>query len=477
MNLSRERVELDGFVDLVRRVTARGAPLADFFSSATPLGLARAPGRLDVMGGIADYSGSVVLELPIAEAAFAAAQRHPEPGVRVATVDLEQPGRARVVSCSLTALLEGGYAGAARLFRARADEHWAAYVAGVILPLVEEHEESASGVRILVASSVPEGKGVGSSAALEVAAFFALARACGRSVEPRRAALLCQEVENSVVGAPCGVMDQMTAACGERGRLLQLLCQPATILAPISVPEELAFFGIDSGVRHAVTGADYRQVRVAAFMGYRLLAEAFGLRVVDADGSGTLRVEDQRFAGYLANVAPSQLTAELLARLPESADGGEFLARQRGITDPVTRVDPSRSYPVRAATLHPIQEHHRVRVFAELLALPPSERVRALLGELMYASHLGYSACGLGCEQTDRIVALVREAGPNAGLYGAKITGGGSGGTVAILGGRDAEPAVRAVSERYAAESRYPARVFAGSSAGAAQFGTELVRL
>jgi L-arabinokinase len=474
MTLSEERAELDQFVELVRRVTASGSPLAGFFAATTPVAFARAPGRLDVMGGIADYSGSLVLELPLSEAAFAAAQCHPEPGVRVASFDPERPDRVRQVSCSLAALLEGGHAGARRLFQENADEHWAAYVAGVILPLAEDRASGAGGVRILVASRVPEGKGVSSSAALEVAAFFALARAQGKDVEPREAALLCQQVENLVVGAPCGVMDQMTAACGERGRLLQLLCQPATILEPIAVPSEFAFFGIDSGIRHAVSGADYRQVRVAAFMGYRLLAEAFGIRMVDVDAAGTLRVEDPRFSGYLANLAPSQLTPELLARLPEWSTGADFLAAQRGITDPMTRVEPKASYPVRAATLHPIHENQRVSVFAELLAAPASARVRALLGELMYESHLSYSACGLGSEQTDRLVALVREAGADAGLYGAKITGGGSGGTVAILGRWDAEPAVRAVAERYAAESEHPAQVFVGSSAGAAQLGTAL---
>ena len=54
----------------------------------------------------------------------------------------------------------------------------------------------------------------------------------------------------------------------------------------------------------------------------------------------------------------------------------------------------------------------------------------------MYESHASYSACGLGSDGTDRLVALAREAGSRSGIYGAKITGGGSGGTVAMLGGR-----------------------------------------
>ena len=65
----------------------------------------------------------------------------------------------------------------------------------------------------------------------------------------------------------------------------------------------------------------------------------------------------------------------------------------------------------------------------------------------MYASHESYSACGLGSAGTDRLVELVRQAGPAAGLYGAKITGGGSGGTVAVLARKGAT--IEQIAEEY----------------------------
>src|SRR5262249_54567967 len=151
---------------------------------------------------------------------------------------------------------------------------WAAYAAGVFLVLARERGVSfEGGARILIASDVPEGKGVSSSAALEVAGMSGVAAAYGVPLGARGTALLCQKVENLVVGAPCGVMDQMTAACGEEGQLLALLCQPAELLAPLRLPEDVAVYGIDSGIRHAVSGADYASVRVAAFMGYAILAK------------------------------------------------------------------------------------------------------------------------------------------------------------------------------------------------------------
>ena len=108
---------------------------------------------------------------------------------------------------------------------------------------------------------------------------------------------------------------------------------------------------------------------------------------------------------------------------------------------------------------------------AELLRGAADEPMLALLGELMYQSHASYSACGLGSAETDLIVRLVREAGPARGLYGAKITGGGSGGTVAVLGRRGSEAAVAEIAERYEQATGRRARTFSGSSPGAAAFG------
>ena len=87
----------------------------------------------------------------------------------------------------------------------------------------------------------------------------------------------------------------------------------------------------------------------------------------------------------------------------------------------------------------------------------------------MAASHAGYSRCGLGTEVTDRIVEAVRSAGWKQGLIGARVSGGGSGGTVVVLGREDAEPVVRALSEKLGAG------VVGGTSSGASAFGTRVV--
>jgi L-arabinokinase len=291
----------------------------------------------------------------------------------------------------------------------------------------------------------------------------------GVELAPEELAAVCQWVENQVAGAPCGIMDQMTAACGQRDRLLRLRCQPGTVEGHLGIPAGYRFYGIDSGIRHAVTGADYATVRAAAFMGYRIIADAAGLPAT-LEG-GRARVEDERWGGYLANFSELEL-GRYEGLLPERLSGADFLARYGGITDGVTSVQPGTVYPVRRATVHPVHEQARVERFAALLAqLPGRPEAAAEMGRLMFESHDSYGACGLGSEGTDRLVNLVDEAGPGRGLFGAKITGGGSGGTVAVFAAESAEPRVRAIAARYAAETGLDAALFTGSGPGAAETG------
>ena len=459
--------DVEAFLETLQRVDRhRQDDVRALFDRERELVVTRAPGRLDVMGGIADYSGSLVLQLPLREATRVALQKDPERRLRIVSLDTEAAGRATSFEIPLEDLERDDYATADARFRFDPSRQWAAYVAGAFLVL--HHERGARfpmGARLLIDSEVPEGKGVSSSAALEVAVMQAVTAAFGLSVSARELALLCQKVENHVAGAPCGVMDQMTAACGESGRLLALLCQPAELQDPVPLPEGLAFWGIDSGIRHAVSGSDYKEVRVGAFMGYRIIAERAGLRASPAE-DGRVRIDDLRWKGYLANLTTQELDS-FADDLPLRMSGREFLGLYGGITDSVTRVDPGRDYAVRVPASHPVQEHARVRAFARELIEPgrgPS------LGALMRESHESYSRCGLGSDGTDRLQALV-DAVSGAGLFGAKITGGGSGGVVAVLGRPNAGWAVAEVARRYSAETGRPARVFAGSSPGAASFG------
>jgi galactokinase len=404
------------------------------FTRGAPIAVARAPGRLDVLGGIADYAGGLVLGFPIRRAALAAAQTAYD-GQVVAV------SGTRRLAIAVEDLLELPLADLSRRFSGQ--DAWAAYVLGPVALLAREERLPVTGLRLVLSSSVPEGKGLGSSAAVEIAAALAAGRALGLPIEPRRLALFAQRGEQLLAGAPCGVMDQMTATFGEAGHVLAVSCRPAEVVCSFALPPGLAVWGIDSGARHAVRDAPYRRARCASFMGKALLA-----------------VDD-----HLTTLSPHDVEAE---SLPERLTGAEFLRVRGGVDDELSFVEPDVEYPVRAATLHPIEEQVRVETFLRLLDGLVSPLRAALLGELMAASHAGYSRCGLGTPATDRIVEAVSSAGWEQGLIGARVSGGGSGGTVVVLGREDAEPIVRRLSETLGAG------LISGTSPGASSFGTRV---
>lgn len=477
--LSKAGVSIDikhALARLTNHLQVQHASVAPYFDSNKALFVARAPGRLDVMGGIADYSGSTVLQFPLAESAVVFCQHTTEPVVRVVSAFDESGHDYRSVSLALSDFFDSTTGHPASLsqmqkrFHALSKEqHWVAYIAGVFSVLMDATEFSLkSGVVLYVHSTVPQGKGISSSAAIEVATMRVVTRAFDIKVSAHQQAVLCQRVENHVVGAPCGLMDQMTCSVGVKNSLLRLLCQPDIVQEPVQIPSGLAVFGIDSGVRHAVSSSDYESVRVSAFMGYRYMLDSAGIATKNVKASS---IVDDRWQGYLANVSVSEFTQHFEAALPETISGTDFLQRYDNTADSVTQVNPHMHYAVRVCTAHPVYEHFRVQLFANLASQCTDHEsmvaAALLMGECMYQSHASYSVCGIGCDGTDDLVSRLRQIGAARGIYGARITGGGSGGTVAVLAQVKCEELVRTVASDYAENSGIGGQVFSGSSDGA----------
>ncbi|TQD86798.1 hypothetical protein C1H46_027671 [Malus baccata] len=495
---------------------------AGLFNWEEEIFVARAPGRLDVMGGIADYSGSLVLQMPIKEACHVAIQRNhpskhrlwkhvlarqqaegrnPAPVLQIVSYGSELSNRSPTFDMDLSDFMDGdkpmSYEKAKKYFSQDPSQKWAAYVAGVILVLMIElgvrFEDSIS---LLVSSSVPEGKGVSSSASVEVATMSAIAAAHGLSISPRDLALLCQKVENHIVGAPCGVMDQMTSACGEANKLLAMVCQPAEVLGLVEIPGHVRFWGIDSGIRHSVGGADYGSVRIGAFMGRKMIkcaasmilsrssSTAYGT-IDELEDDGYELLEAEASLNYLCNLPPHRYEALYVKVLPQTILGETFLEKYDDHNDPVTVIDPNRSYVVRSPARHPIYENFRVKTFKALLTSANSDDQLTALGELLYQCHYSYSACGLGSDGTNRLVRLVQEMqyaksskSDDGTLYGAKITGGGSGGTVCVVGRNclQSSQQILEIQQRYKDATGYLPFIFEGSSPGAGKFGYLRIR-
>ncbi len=434
--------------------------------AAGPATLTRAPGRLDVMGGVADYSGSLVAEMTIAEAALVALAPRTDRVLRVWSRGIEAEGFTAQVSVSIDDLYtpDGAllsYDAVRSHLRRDPQTRWAAYLLGCVYVLLAEGivPDFPLGANLLLDSRVPLGAGVSSSAAIEVAAMAAFNAAFHLNLDGVTVARLSQTVENKVVGAPCGIMDQMTSALGVPNSLLLILCQPHEVQGTQALPEGVRVYGINSNIKHSVGGVAYTRARVAAFMGRKLLGVSHLARVSWLDFSS------------------------LRSALPSSIQGSEFLAQFGETGDSVTSIDPHASYSVIAATSHGVEENERVAGFVQELQEAISDNKSYLdehlrkAGLKMYASHKSYTSIGLGCQETDLLVELGRAAGPSKGIYGAKITGGGSGGTVAFLTyGEWAEQTVHEIAEAYRQQTGLTPQIFlGGQSPGAMAFGSEIL--
>ena len=449
----------------------------EFFAGPDPVHICRAPGRLDLMGGNDDYTGGLVFESTIRECTYAAAQKNRKGEVVVRNRSAREKGWAGELTAGPDLLLH-----ADRLrdwVNSDPGRRWGAYVLGVLHYLYLKYPESmGAGLNIYLDSEVPLNRGVSSSAAVEVSVMKAAAAAIGVEMKGMELAQACQWVENTIAGAACGIMDQAAVTTGRSGHVMPMVCQPCLVEELIKLPEDLHVWGIDSGVSHQVSGIEYEAARASAFMGYKIICDKEGVGVVSEQGVEIPRYTDATWNGYLANLSVSAFRWHFQHLLPEVMYMEEFLEAHHFHPDPFTPLKARVAYRVLANTKYAVEENQRVISFAELsrgAAHSGSRRAYEMMGEMMYRSHVAYSECGLGSTATDHLVSLCRSQGIAKGIYGAKITGGGAGGTVAILASRDAGEVVHQILRDYTEAGMGEPYLFEGSSDGADAFGVVVI--
>ncbi len=472
-------LDLEPVPTLLARLRSEASASFDF---SKPVRVSRAPGRLDVMGGITDYTGGLVCEIPLSVATAAALQDRNDLQINVLSLNLldeHRPFTFQMPLRGLTVPLDQ-----LRRELLEPGREWAGYVVGCLAVIhesgfVDLTDPRHQGLNIAIYSTVPSGAGVGSSAALEVATMNLLVDHFGaKSLRENdlQLAVLCQRVENRVVGAPCGVMDQVASHLGQAGAMLRMLSQPHELQSLLHFPQGVKAIGINTNVKHSVRGDPYQRTRAAAFMGHRMILKEMRRF---ANEAGKEMVGDPT-GGYLANLPPEDYKALFRIKLPESISGRKFIEIIGDHGDGATTIDPDAEYPIQRACDHHVLESQRVRRFCDFMEnVDKYGRYKALAsaGHLMYASHRSYTTnARLGAEEADDLVERVKQ-NESAGLYGAKITGGGSGGTVAVLMNDTAEAAeaVAGIADTYQQRTGLRADVFDGTSPGAAQFGSVIV--
>jgi len=197
-----------------------------------------------------------------------------------------------------------------------------------------------------------------------------------------------------------------------------------------------------------VGGNAYGKVRTAAFMGLSIILQYLGVTQEAIQQHQTHANSSLPFGAYLANISVAEFEQKYAHLLPKTMTGLAFKKQFGTTTDSLSIIKDNEIYSIYHCTKHPIYENERIHHFSQLLQAESIDF--QALGQLMLASHQGYVDCGLSCEEADFIIQQVKE---RAGFYGARITGGGSGGTVCILG--ENEKTVlelkRVFEERYSA--------------------------
>ncbi len=318
-----------------------------------PAAVAFAPGRVNLLGEHTDYNGGYVLPMPLGL------------GVSVALGPGDRPGEIRFASAAFEAE-------ETRRVEEAATGAWSDYVLGALKALAGP-EITRAGLCVFVASNLPVGAGLSSSAAVEVATLRAAAQAFAKPVDPIDFALKARAVENDFVGMPCGIMDQFAVSVGASGNALFLDTRTLEH-CPAPLPEGHSFLVIHSGVSHQLT-----------------------------DGGYATRVAE-------CKAACAALGVEMLSDL-----GPDDLARIDAIPEPLNR-----------RARHIVTDNRLTRDGLAALEAGDAREFGRLMNESHATERDNYE---ITVPETDRLVAeAVAE-----GALGARQTGGGFGGAIVVL--------------------------------------------
>ena len=205
--------------------------------------IARAPGRVNLIGEHTDYNDGFVLPAAIGVETMVAAARRSDGVIRVVAADL---GRA-IDQFSLDYPIVQSPLG------------WSNYVRGMI-KVMRDDGFALGGADIVIAGTVPQGAGLSSSASLEVAVGHAMATLAGIEIDPTRLAQLAQRAESDFVGCKCGIMDQLVSARGQAGHALLIDCRSLDAVA-VRMPDTLSIMIIHSGVSRGLVDGAYNERR------------------------------------------------------------------------------------------------------------------------------------------------------------------------------------------------------------------------
>lgn len=358
-----------------------------------PAVIARAPGRVNLIGEHTDYSGLPVLPIAIDRATFVAAAPAAEGRVRAASLSF--PGEATLERLALRA----------------GTAPWHAYLAGALREL---HDVApGKGADILIGGDLPASGGLSSSSALSVGVIAALAAAWAGPLDPEEVAARAMRAERHV-GVETGGMDQQVIALATAGHALRIdFLPPARRQVPI--PAGLAFVVAYSGEEAPKGGAvrdAYNERVVGTRIAALMLADMLG---VDTEGVPLLgSLIDIDATPIMAEELPDKMAARNAANAVEAAV--ERIVMLSG-----SHFDSSLKVPVKAYARHVLSEAERVDAAEAALRAGDLPTFGRLMNESHNSLRNDYRC---STPALDKVAAAMRKAG----AFGARLTGAGFGG-------------------------------------------------
>lgn len=217
------------------------------FSAAfgyTPTHFIQAPGRVNLIGEHTDYNDGFVLPCAINYQMMVAAAKRNDGIVRVIAVDYQDEADQFNLDSPIEFL---------------ADKMWANYIRGVI-HFLQQDNYHFQGMDIAISGNVPQGAGLSSSAALEVAIGQTVKTLYQLPISQKSIALNGQKAENQFVGCNCGIMDQLISACGEENHALLIDCRSLDTTA-VTMPEDIVVMIINSNKKRGLVDSEYNTRR------------------------------------------------------------------------------------------------------------------------------------------------------------------------------------------------------------------------
>jgi len=342
--------------------------------------IVRAPGRVNLIGEHTDYNDGFVMPIAIDRDITVASKRRSDQVARIYSLDFDSVVEFHLLDIKYD------------------DENkWSNYPRGVA-KVLQENEHSLCGLDAVITGNIPQGAGLSSSAAIEVAMGMTFERLGGLTIDPAEMSLLCQKAENQFVGVKCGIMDQFISRMGKKDHALLLDCRSLDFeLIPLYL-DTVKIVVCNTGVKRGLVDSEYNARREECERGVKILEKFLpgikALRDVDLD-------DIHKYSSHIQEVTEKRCK-------------------------------------------YVVMENDRVMESVQAIA----EKDLIKFGVLMNQSHIGLrDEYEVSCPELD---AMVEIAWDIDGVIGSRMTGAGFGGCTVSLVIEDAvDELVSRINEEY----------------------------